>query len=167
MARPIEYTPRPARTEATADEELRALLDVCHEHGVLRLAKDLIASNTEIARILVDGLKNPGALNALQNLSILFMALSRLPPEHFYRIIFAARSALDSLVCGPPQPAQGVKGGSPAAPGVVGAYRMLHDDQLWQKLRPLLYALDTFGTSLAIKVENPISGFSGKTGRPS
>jgi hypothetical protein len=44
---------------------------------------------------------------------------------------------------------------------------MLHDDQLWQKLRPLLYALDTFGTSLAIKVENPISGFSGKTGRPS
>jgi uncharacterized protein YjgD (DUF1641 family) len=167
MARPIEYTPRPARTETTADEELRALLEVCHEHGVLRLAKDLIASNTEIARILVDGLKNPAALNALQNLSILFMAISRLSPEHFYRIVFAAKSALDSLVRTPPQPSQDARNGSSAAPGVVGAYRMLHDDQLWQKLRLLLNALDTFGTSLALKVENPISAFSGKTGRPS
>ena len=166
MARPIEYTPRPARTETTADEELRALLEICHEHGVLRLAKDLIAANTEITRILIEGLKHPAALNALQNLSILFMALSRLPPEQFYRVVFAAKSALDSLACAPAHASQGANGDQSAAPGVVGAYRMLRDDQLWQKLRPLLNALDAFGTSLARKVENPISAFSGKSGRP-
>lgn len=166
MARPIGYTPRPARTETTADEELRALLEICHEHGVLRLAKDLIASNTEIARILVGGLKQPAALNALQNLSVLLMALSRFPPEQFYRIVFAARSALDALARAPAQAPENAKRDSGAAPGVVGAYRMLHDDELWQKLRPLLDAFDTFSTSLARKVENPISDFSGKSGRP-
>lgn len=165
MARPIEYTPRPARTETTADEELRALLEACHQHGVLRLAKDVIASNTEITRILVEGLKHPAALNTLQNLSILLMALSRLSPEQFYRIVFAAKSALDSLTSATEQPSQDGKTNHSAAPGVVGAYRMLHDDQLWRNLRPLLNALGAFGTSLARPVENPISEFSGKSGR--
>jgi hypothetical protein len=48
----------------------------------------------------------------------------------------------------------------------MGAYRMLHDEQHWQRLRPLLEALKAFGTTLARKVENPISEFSGKSGSP-
>jgi uncharacterized protein YjgD (DUF1641 family) len=165
MAPPLQYTPRAARTEATAQEELGVLLETCHEHGVLRLANDLIASNTEIARILVEGLERPGTLNALQNLSILLMALSRIPPNEFYRIVFAAKSAIDSLV-GAAEGSQLPEAESHTAPGLMGAYRMLHDEQHWQRLRPLLEALKAFGTALARKVENPISEFSGKSGSP-
>lgn len=166
MARPIQYTPRPARTETTAQEELSRLLETCHEHGVLRLANDLIASNTEIARIVVGGLETPGVLNALQNLSILLMALSRVPPEQFYRIVFAAKGALDALVRAAEDGSRGAENGSHAAPGVLGTYRMLHDERRWRGLQPLLAALEQFGTALARKVENPISEFSGKSGSP-
>lgn len=56
MARPIEYDVRAAPVEATAREELDRLLETCHRHGLLRLANDLVAANTE------NGEQPPGLL---------------------------------------------------------------------------------------------------------
>ncbi len=170
MAQPITYTPTPARTDTTAEEELRRLLQSCHEHGVLRFANDLVGSNTEIAKVVMQGLESPGVLNALQNLSILFMALSRIPPEQFYRLLFAAKDAMAVLASEAPSQ-DGAKAGqrpdSARPPGVRGAYRMLHDEELWQALQPFISAVRAFGGGLHRQVENPISEFSGKSGRPS
>lgn len=47
MAKAIDYQPEPPRIGPTADEELQRLLQTLHEHGVLRLTNDLVASNNE------------------------------------------------------------------------------------------------------------------------
>ncbi len=159
MGRPLQYHPRPPRTEPTAHEALETLLQSCHEHGVLRFANDLVCSNTEVAKVLVQGLENQGTLNAIQNLSILAMALSRIPPAQFYRIVFALKDGLATLTELPPQ-------GKSDTPGLSGAYHMLHDEQLWRALTPLGDALKAIARGLQQPAENPISAFSGKPGSP-
>lgn len=161
MAEPITHTVHPPRIGPSAHEELERLIQTCHEHGVLRLANDLVASNAEIMKILIQALQGPGALNVLQNVSTLAMALSRIPPSRFYRFVFAARDGVMSLT-----EADGSGSGKPRpAPGLAGAYRMLRDDSLWSAMHPLLDAMRSAAAALNKPVENPISDFAGKPGR--
>lgn len=183
MAEAIRYETRPARSVTTAREELDRLLETCHRHGLLRFANDLVAANTDVARVIVGGLQNPGTLNAIQNLSVLLMALSCVPPSQFYRLAFAltegaaqvARSGGGSAAAqsgnrtatqsGAHTPQHDRDGAGP--PGLAGAYRMLHDEQLWRAVHPLIEGLKAFASGLDRPIENPISDFTGKSGRTS
>lgn len=156
MAERIHYTVNPPKTGPDAHEALERLLQALHEGGVLRFATDFVAAKTPIAEVLVDGLNTPGSLNAIQNLAILLMALSRIEPAQFYKIAFAAKAALDGASAWQPDD------GKEVAPGVSGAYKMLHDESLWHALAPLIAALKSFSTALAQDVEKPISAFTGK-----
>lgn len=168
MAAPIQFEVSPARTEITAREELERLLETCHRHGVLRLANDLIAANQDVARTLVGGLQKPGTLNALQNLSVLLMALSCIPPAEFYRLVFALADGAARLAASSERARTRPR--TPdreQPPGLLGVYRLLHDEQLWHALAPLIEGLKGFAEGLEKPVSNPISDFSGKPGRPS
>lgn len=157
MAERIEdYQVRPSKIGATAEDELNQLLQTLHERGILRFANDLAGSQAEVMKVLVGGLSKPGTLNAIQNLSILGMALSRIPPEQFYKVAFALRDGFASVAGYQPE-AHGKE-----APGVSGAYRLLHDDDLWRAIAPLLAGLKTFAEGLEREVDKPISAFSGK-----
>ncbi|WP_234270406.1 DUF1641 domain-containing protein [Billgrantia ethanolica] len=119
---------------------------------VLRLANDVVGANTKNASVVVDGLSKASTLNAIQNLAILGMMLSEVPPERFYRVTFAVKEALDRV--GQHRPMQ--EGGD--APGVSGAYRMLNDDELWRGVAPLVDGLKAFSERL----DKPVSDFFGK-----
>jgi uncharacterized protein YjgD (DUF1641 family) len=163
MAEAIQYEVPPPRIGPTAREELDRLLETCHRHGVLRFANDLVASNTQVAEVLVKGLQSEGVLNATQNLAVLLMALSCIPPAQFYRLVFAVTdgAARVAEVSG-----RGADSTS-HPPGLTGALRLLHDEQLWRAMAPLVEGLKAFAEGLGRTVENPISDFSGKQGRPS
>ena len=168
MAKPIPYEIPPARADTTAREELDRLLETCHRHGLLRLANDVVAANTDIAQIIVGGLQKPGALNAIQNLSVLLMALSCIPPAEFYRLVFAVADGAARLAVHSRNghgPLRCEDGGDP--PGLLGVYRLLRDEQLWQALAPNIEGLKGFAEGLNRPVSNPISDFSGKPGRAS
>lgn len=166
MAKPITYQVRPARTGTTAREELDRLLESCHRHGLLRLANDLVTANTEVARVIVGGLQKPGTLNAMQNLSVLLMALSCIPPAEFYRLVFALADGAAQLAASSRDGAgrQGEEEERP--PGLTGVYRLLRDEQLWRALTPIIAGLKGFAEGLEKPVSSPISDFSGKTARP-
>lgn len=158
MARPIQHEIRAPKIGLDAREELDRLLEVCHEHGVLRLATDLVTANTDIATVLAHGLEKEGVLNAIQNLSILAMALSRIPPSDFYRGVFALTEGFATLA----EPSAGQDG---EAPGLSGAYRALNDEQLWATINPFLKALAATARGLQQPVDHPISTFTGKERR--
>lgn len=156
MARRIYYEPAPPKLGPDAHEELERLLQTLHEQGVLRLANDLVGAKTPIAAVLVDGLAKEGTLNAIQNLSVLLMALSRIPPAQFYKLVFALSDGLREAS------AWQRDGEGDAAPGVSGVYRMLHDESLWQALTPLVAGLKAFAAGLEREVDKPVSAFTGK-----
>lgn len=81
MAERMKYQVPPTPTEPTAREAMDELIENLHQHGFLRMANDLVKSNSEVGKILVSGLNQPGTQNALQNLSILMMTLGSVPPE--------------------------------------------------------------------------------------
>lgn len=159
MAQPIQYTPPPRRIGPTAEEELQRLLETCHAHGLLRFANDLVGSQTEVAQVIVDGLANESVLTAIKNLSVLLMALSRIPPDQFYRVAFALRDGITRLDDSAP-----AQGETTHPPGITGAVHMLHDEQLWRALTPIVSALKAFAAGLERPVQNPISDFTGKSG---
>lgn len=156
MAEPINYDVKPTRIGPDAHEELARLLESLHRHGVLRLANDLVCANSQVAKVVVDGLNKEGTLNALQNLSILLMALSRIPPGRFYKMVFAVKDALDSAGS-----YRADKDGE-EAPGLSGAYRMLNDEDLWRSLHPLIAGIKAFSQRLDQDEEKPISAFTRK-----
>jgi len=156
MANRIHYEPTPPKLGPDAHEELEALIQALHENGVLRLANDLAGAKTQIAKVLVDGLSKEGTLNAIQNLSVLLMALSRIPPAQFYKLVFATSDGMKRASSWKPD------GEADSAPGVSGAYRMLHDEHLWHALMPLIEGMKAFATALEQDVDKPISAFSGK-----
>jgi uncharacterized protein YjgD (DUF1641 family) len=162
MAQPIQYTPKPARVELTAREELDRLLETCHRHGVLRLANDVVASNVDLAQVLMGALESDGAQHVIKNLGTLLMMLSQMPPDQFYRMASALSDGLKTLLATAKGEAQTAE-----PPGLTGAYHMLHDEQLWRSLTPLVAAIKAFSNRLDTPIENPISDFSGKPGRPS
>lgn len=159
MAQPIQYTPPPRRIGPSAEEELQRLLETCHRHGLLRFANDLVASQTEVAQVIVDGLANESVLTAIKNACVLLMALSRIPPDQFYRIVFALRDATAQLT-----EAAAPQGETAHPPGITGAVHMLHDEHLWRALTPIVSALKAFAAGLERPVKNPISEFTGKSG---
>ncbi|MFL9813277.1 DUF1641 domain-containing protein [Stutzerimonas sp. VN223-3] len=156
MAERIDYDVKPTPIGPTAREELDTLLETLHQRGVLRLANDMVGANDRILKVLVDGLSKDGSLNAIQNLSILGMALSRIEPAQFYKVVFAFQSAFGAVSGYKPD------GKHDEAPGVTGAYKMLHDDDLWAALMPIIEGLKTFAGELDKEAEKPITAFSGK-----
>lgn len=156
MAERLNYDVKPTPIGPSAREELDTLLETLHQRGVLRLANDLAGSHDRLLKVLVDGLSKEGSLNAMQNLSILGMALSRIEPAEFYKIVFAFQSAFGAVGRYKPDEKHD------EAPGVTGAYKMLHDDELWAALMPIIEGLKTFATGLDKEAEKPITAFSGK-----
>ncbi|MDC8745118.1 DUF1641 domain-containing protein [Xanthomonas campestris] len=157
MAEPLDYDVKPTPIGPTAREELDRLLETLHQRGILRLANDLVGARDELAKVLVDGINQPGPLNALQNVSILAMAVSRIPPSQFYKVVFAGKDALDQIARSRAQTAaQG------EAPGLRGAYRLLQDEAVWNAITPVLDGLKAFAAGLDKQVDKPISAFSGK-----
>ncbi|TWI49244.1 uncharacterized protein YjgD (DUF1641 family) [Pseudomonas duriflava] len=156
MAERISYDVKPPKIGPDAHEELERLLQTLHEHGILRFANDLAAANTHVAKVLVDGLNKEGTLNAIQNISILGMALSRIPPEQFYKVAFALKDAFTHVST------YKLEEKGTEAPGVTGAYKMLHDDALWQAITPIIEGLKIFAERLDKEVDKPISEFTGK-----
>jgi uncharacterized protein YjgD (DUF1641 family) len=158
MAERIYYEPEPPKVEPDAHEMLERLVQSLHEHGVLRFANDLVCAKTPVAQVLVDGLSKPGTSNAIQNLSIVLMALSRIEPSQFYKTMFAITHALERIGAWQPD----ADGEGHTAPGFTGAYKMLHDDALWQALTPLIEGMKAFSAGLERPVDKPISSFTGK-----
>jgi uncharacterized protein YjgD (DUF1641 family) len=157
MAEPIEYIPKPPKIGPDAHEELETLLQTMHEHGVLRLANDLIASNTQWSQVIVDGLNKKGSQNAVQNLSVLLMLLSRIEPAQFYKLLSAFQDGLEHVARSEPRDE------NLDSPGIKGAYKMLNDDSLWRAIMPLIEALKIFGRGLDREAKQPISQYSGKS----
>ena len=160
MAKRITYQVTPARTETTAREAMDELIENLHQHGFLRLANDLVKSNSEVGKILVSGLNQPGTQNALQNISLLMMTLGSVPPERFNHLLQAIRDAAMAV-----KPAREEARQEKAAPGIRGIIRLLNDEELWRGLRPLLTALDVFSQQIDREEEKPITRFSGKPSR--
>lgn len=156
MAGRISHDVTPPRIDPDAHEELEQLLQTLHEHGVLRLARNMAGANAAIAGVVVDGLGKESTLNAIQNLAILGMVLSDIPPERFYRVASAIKEALDRI--GQHQPDE--EGNE--APGVSGAYRMLNDEELWRAVDPLVDGLKAFAERLDEPVDKPVSDYFGK-----
>ncbi|MDT0498196.1 hypothetical protein RM530_12585 [Algiphilus sp. W345] len=156
MARPLQYTPPAPTIEPGAREELDRLLESLHRHGVLRLANDLVSANADLMEILVRGLSQPGSLNAIQNLCAVLMSLSQIEPANMYKLTSAIRDAVQRLSHFDSTEQHD------AAPGVTGAYRLLHDEALWSAAAPLVEALKAFSDGLGRDVDKPISSFSGK-----
>jgi uncharacterized protein YjgD (DUF1641 family) len=156
MAERLSYDVKPTPIGPTAREELDTLLETLHQGGVLRFANDLAGSKQQLLKVLVDGMSKEGSLNAIQNLSILGMALSRIEPAQFSKIVFAFQSAFGAVSGYKPDDKHD------EAPGVTGAYKMLHDDELWAALMPIIEGLKTFASGLDKEAEKPITAFSGK-----
>ncbi|MEH6389624.1 MULTISPECIES: DUF1641 domain-containing protein [Pseudomonas] len=156
MAERLNYNVKPTPIGPDAHQELDRLLQSMHEHGVLRFANDLVCSKTDLAHVLVGGLSKDGTLNAIQNLSILGMALSRIPPEQFYKVVFGMKDALEELNR---HTQAGEKGD---APGISGTYKMLQDDKLWASLEPILEAVKVFADRMGKEPDKPITEFTGK-----
>ncbi|WP_120995040.1 DUF1641 domain-containing protein [Stutzerimonas urumqiensis] len=156
MAERIDYDVKPTPIGPSAREELDTLLETLHQRGVLRFANDLAGSHDKLLKVFVDGMNKEGSLNAMQNLSILGMALSRIEPAQFCKVVFALQDAFHAVGHYKPD------GKHDEAPGVTGAYKMLHDDDLWAALMPIIEGLKTFAGGLEKDAEKPITAFSGK-----
>lgn len=156
MAERIDHNVKPTPTDTNAYQELDRLLEGLHENGVLRFANDVVRSQTQIAQVLVNGLGKEGTLNAIQNLSVLGMALSRIPPDDFYKMVFGLKDAMEQMNRHAGQT------GDEAAPGLSGTYRMLHDDKLWASIMPLVEAIKVFADRMGDTSEKPVTRFTGK-----
>ena len=160
MAPRLEFTATPRENaEPGAQDELALLLDSLHRHGFLRFANDVVSANGALAKVVVDGLNTEGALRAMQNISILLMALTRIEPNQFYKVVFAAKDALASVRAHQEETRD--EDGN-AAPGLTGAYKLLNDQDLWRALMPMIDGLKLFAGRLGEEVEKPITAFTGK-----
>ncbi|WP_063552875.1 DUF1641 domain-containing protein [Burkholderia territorii] len=147
--RPMSAT-TPPTPEPDAHHALESLLGSLHRHGFLHFANEVVSANAQMAETLVDAFDKPGMQSGVQNLAALLMALSRIPPEQFGKAVFAAADALHHVGAWKPDEHEHV------APGVRGAYRLLHDEALWDALTPLLEGLKVFAQGLAREPRNPV-----------
>ena len=162
MAERIFQDVTPPKIGPDAHEELESLLQTLHEHGVLRFTNDLVAANTEIARILVSGLSKEGTLNTVQNISVIAMVLATIPPDRFYQVMFAIKEGANRIsnYHSDADTAEGSSKGK--APGISGVYKLLHDEELWHAVEPLLAGLKAFSERLDQPVDKPVTDFTGK-----
>ncbi|AYY57413.1 DUF1641 domain-containing protein [Burkholderia multivorans] len=158
MAERLSDDTTPPPSEPNAHDALERLLGSLHRHGFLRFANDVVSANAKIAEVLVGALDKPGTQTGVQNLAMLVMALSRVPPEQFGKTMFAAADALRHI--GAWQPAEHEH----VAPGVRGVYRLLNDDALWEAITPLLEGLKVFAQGLAREPEQSVTALTAKAG---
>nr|WVJ85646.1 DUF1641 domain-containing protein [Xanthomonas campestris pv. campestris] len=144
MAEPLDYDVKPPPIGPTAREELDRLLETLHQRGILRLANDLVGAQDKLAKVLVDGISQPGPLNVMQNVSILAMAVSRIPPSQFYKVVFAGKDALDQIARSRAQTAAQGEALRPARCG----HRPLQDEAVWNAIAPVLDGLKAFAAGL-------------------
>ncbi|MBR8057610.1 DUF1641 domain-containing protein [Burkholderia dolosa] len=158
----VERPPHDIRSEqpdGDARSALERLLGSLHRHGFLRFANDVVSANARMAEVLVGALDKPGTQIGMQNLSVLVMALSSIPPEQFGKMVFAAADALRHIGEWEPSEHEHV------APGVRGFYRLLHDDALWDALTPLLEGMKVFAQGLAREPDQAVSALAAKPTR--
>ncbi|WP_148863537.1 DUF1641 domain-containing protein [Marinobacter fonticola] len=149
MAKRILYeVPEPPKPD-TAREELDQLVENLSNTGVLRFANDVLKASPEVSEILLKGLNTEQSRNAVQNLSLLLMALGRLPPERMAAITRAFTEGLDSME------EAASEASNEKAPGILGFYRLLHDNELWQGLRPMLAGIKGFSDRIHEPPEKP------------
>ncbi|WP_176049834.1 DUF1641 domain-containing protein [Burkholderia sp. BCC1644] len=149
--------PTAPHAEPSAHDALEHLLGSLHRHGFLHFANEVVSANARLADTFVDALDKPGMQSGMQNLAVLLTALSRIPPEQFGKAVFAAADALHHVGAWQPSQHQHV------APGVRGAYRLLHDEALWDALTPLLEGLKVFAQGLARDPQSPVAAPDEKT----
>ncbi len=143
MAKAINYNvPPPPRADA-AREELDQLLLSLHDEGVLRFLNDFLRASPQVLEIVLRGLNHEASRNAVQNLSSLLIALGRIEPERFATVTRAFSAALASMERAADQPPRETR-----APGLSGAYKALHDDDVWRRLTPLLQGVMSFANTL-------------------
>ncbi len=150
MSDTMNSQPRPAH------DALGHLLDSLHNTGFLRVAHDFVDANSHVADAL-GSFSKPAAQTGMQNLVILLDALSRIPPAQLEKTALAAADAIHHISTW--QPADH----HDAAPGVTGAYRLLHDEALWQAVTPLLEALKVFLNGLRRETPAVDGGLQGQT----
>ncbi|HIC7214341.1 DUF1641 domain-containing protein [Burkholderia stabilis] len=148
----------PPHAEPSAHDALEHLLGSLHRHGFLHFANEVVSANARLADTFVDALDKPGMQSGMQNLAVLLTALSRIPPEQFGKAVFAAADALHHVGAWKPAEHEHV------APGVRGAYRLLHDEALWDALTPLLEGLKVFAQGLARDPGQAVTASSEKPG---
>ncbi len=158
MAERMNYEVPPTKTAPDAQDALQELLHSLNHHGFLRLANDVVSANTQIAKVLVDGLNKPGSQNAMQNLASLMMALGDMPPGQFHKTVFAVKSAINAVnLHAEAQQHHEV------APGVSGTWKLLHDEDLWHAVMPLVAGLKAFASAMEQPTpDKPISAYTGK-----
>lgn len=142
MARAIDYKVPPPPPRDEAREELDQLICNLHEQGVLRLLNDMVCSYPKMLEILFHGLNKEESQHAVQNVALLAMALGRVPPERFVLFTRGITAAVEEMENDAHQEEEH------RAPGLTGAFRMLHDKKLWEGLKPALAGLRAFSDSL-------------------
>lgn len=150
MAKAIHYEVPPFRETHTAREELDRLVENLHDQGILRFLNDFLCASPEVSQILMKGLNTEESRNAVQNLSLIAMALGRISPEQFALFTRAVIEGLKRM-----EEAAG-DGKKKDAPGLMGVYRLLHDDKLWQGLRPIIAGVKGFSGPLHEPPEKPV-----------
>lgn len=155
MAEPLHYTPSRRPPPDPAREELDHFLQLLHERGVLRFANDALETAPEWLEMVAQGLNRSESLNALQNLSLVLLALGRMSPDRLDVILRAAASGMEA--------AEADQRRQPP-PGVTGLFRLLHDRDLWEGLGPLLEGLTRLGQALGEEPESPAARRAGERG---
>lgn len=149
MAERLNYTvPEPPKAD-TAREEFEQLIENLSDAGVLRFANDVLKASPKVSEILLRGANTEESRNAVQNLSLLLMALGRLPPERMAVITRAFTDGLDSME------QAATKEAHERAPGLLGTYRLLQDEELWAGLRPMLAGVRGFSRRLHEPPDKP------------
>lgn len=148
MARPLPYEQTKPRDSDPAGDELRYFLQLLHENGVLRFPNDALATAPQWLEVVGKGLNRPDSLNALQNIALLLMTLGRIPPEKFDVLLRSMKAAAEEAEADKRRH---------APPGLRGAFKLLHDRELWDHLGPLLEGLDRLGAGLKEEAVSPAS----------
>lgn len=149
MAKAIEYD-RPALEEPDkAQIELNRLLDNLHRQGILRFLNDFLQASPQAAEAVLQGLNIEESSNAVQNLTLLAIAIGRIPPERFGVLTRAFTEGVIRME----EAANGED--QEAAPGMAGLYKLLHDNELWQGLQPVLAGVRGFGGPLHEAANKP------------
>jgi uncharacterized protein YjgD (DUF1641 family) len=145
MAQRLEYRkPKPApaeRARCAAYDELDALVIALHEHGVLRLLRDLVGSASTLSLLPAREMDNERGYDSLANLYILASLAGRVPAGELKSAAEAIGDGFAAMGRTPPDD-------EPYPPGLTGTYEMLKDDELWQGLGPVLEGVKAFTREL-------------------
>lgn len=161
MAEPLKYQPRAADVPlfSTADQELRMLIERLHERGVLRLLNNLLGRFPQVGEQLVDAVYRPSGGNAIQNLTAVIELLGHIPPEDMRRFSHAVQRAAARTI-------ESVATDHADPPGVRGVWALLHDDELWRTIRPLVEGSKVFAAELRTGQDRGPDPVPGPSARP-